>query len=110
MKVKLSKKNWEEMGRKAGWAPANLGEVTDRDMTGAITPQDEEDALFGDDEIVTDEDVFKDGYREGLRQKEMGDNNNGACPYRVDTESGRKRFDMWMKGFNSAFKDINTAT
>jgi hypothetical protein len=104
MKIKLSKRQWEFIGRKAGWSPINLGDATDRDLDGALTPDEEEDLLLGPNEEVTPEMVYKDGYEAGLRDKKHpGLSSN---PYRTDTDEGVKKFDQWREGFRDAEKGI----
>jgi len=76
--------------------PIDLSDFSDRDLGPAYTPEEEEDALLGEEEI--DENyAYKDGYKDGLRGLDTANN-----PYRSDTESGKKKFDEWMKGFNDA--------
>ena len=97
MKIKLSKVQWQAIGKKAGWTPSDPSEFSDRDVEPCYSPEDEEDILFGRDEGDPDY-AYNDGYRRGtLTYGETSDN-----LYRADTEEGRKKFDDWLQGFNDA--------
>ena len=94
------------MGRRAGWMPANLSDITDRDLSGALTPQEEEDLLLGPDEPVDVNGAYKEGYRYGLVDKQRGNQDAGDTtdmPYRSDTEAGRAAFDQWLLGRQDAY-------
>ena len=84
-------------------SPIDLTNLSDRDLGPAYTPEQEEDALLGEEEI--DENyAYKDGYQNGLRGFDTSDN-----PYRTDTELGKKKFNEWTKGFSDAKqRGINT--
>jgi hypothetical protein len=111
MQVKLSKTEWERVGLKSGWLkkaginwyPANLSERLDKDVVGALTPDEEEELLLGANEKEETHAAYFEGYEEGLIQKKKGNNDNSNNPYRYDTEAGRIKFDEWMNGFTDAF-------
>ena len=61
MKIKLSQKQWETIGKKAGWIPRDTSDVSDKDLGAILTPQDEEDALLGPEDPLDPLYAYKDG-------------------------------------------------
>lgn len=92
--VKMSKNEWMEIGKKAGWTPIDPSEITDEDVGPIYSPEDEE-SIFGKDEGGGNSFAYKDGFRCGIKSKTdkiicIEDN-----PYRADSE----KFEFWRKGF-----------
>ena len=104
MKFTISKKQWEYIGKKAQWMSQDPSDFSDQDLGAIYTPDEEEIALQGEDDV--DEDYAeKSGYEAGLLAKKNNNLDTSDNPYRVDTESGIKKFEQWMKGFQDAIKN-----
>lgn len=98
MKIKISKSQWRKIGQNAGWMPTDVSELVDTDVDAIYSPEDEENVLLGPEE-VNDNHAYESGKRDGQDpQKQMTLDN----PYRTDTDSGRKKYDEWMRGFKDA--------
>lgn len=116
MKIKLSKKQWEETGRKAGWKSIDPSERLDSDIEGGfLTPDEEEIALLGeeDPEFTTingveipsvEVNAYVKGYEEGYKQK-LDKDFVPMNPYRLDTDQGIKLFDIFKEGEKDALSD-----
>jgi hypothetical protein len=96
--IKLSQKQWESIGKKAGWMPKDPSDVSDTDLGPVYTADDEEIALQGPDDNDP-EYSFNSGILEGKRQRKLGHHDTSGNPYRIDTPEGQKKFDDWMRGF-----------
>ena len=102
MKIKLSQKQWESIGKKAGWMPRDPTDVSDADLGPIMTAEEEENVLLGPEENDPFA-AYKDGYKRGLEAKKQGSQDTSGNPYRTDTESGVLKSDQWMRGFKDAW-------
>lgn len=108
MRIKISKAQWEHIGKTAGWikkaqwAPTNLSDRTDADSGPAYTADEEEDILLGKEENISDEQRLQEAYMEGYK---VGKEDSASpMPYRQDTDSGRALATKWLDGYNDAIK------
>lgn len=105
MKIRLSKSQWEQIGRKAKWIPADPSTYSDADLPPASSPQEEEDAIFGKDENDPNH-AYNSGFEQGeasRKYKHISDLDN---PYRIDTEEGKRKYDEWRAGFNDNLSSV----
>ena len=93
MKIKMSKSQWEQVGKTAGWMPRDPMGVSDLDLGPMYTAEDEENALLGKEDSIEEVrvKVYEDGYQAGIAKETIGND----CPYK----SGTNLSDIWWKGF-----------
>ncbi len=99
MKIKMSKSQWRKIGQKAGWAPTDPSDFSDKDIVPFYTPQEEEDAIFGPDEEA-------DPYGDGVKCGKSLAGTTSENPYSPATPNGIKKFDEWARGFRDGRKSI----
>ena len=102
MKIKLSKSQWENIGKVAGWTPRDPTEFSDQDIGPFYDADEEENALLGEEEDYDPDYAYNSGYDQGIASLKYKHLNEGDNPYRVDTEEGVKKFDEWRQGFKDA--------
>lgn len=100
MKIKLSKKQWELIGKKAQWIPRDPMDISDEDLGPILTPDEEEEILLGKEEEPGPYDAYQDGYTKGGEGTKF--KNVNINPYGLDTDYGRASFDQWEEGFSDA--------
>lgn len=113
MKIKLSKSQWEKIGQNTGWKSIDPADRLDSDVGGGfLTPDEEEIALLGEEdpeftlinvvEIPTVEvNAYIKGYEAGYCRK-LDKDFISFNPYRLDTDNGRKLFDVFREGEEDA--------
>lgn len=110
MKIKISQKQWESIGKKAGWIPRDPTDVSDKDIGPIMTPDEEEEALLGPEEpeqpfserLIN---AYNEGYNNGLLKKKNNKSDTTDCPYGNHSEQSsalsRKWFDGWRDAWES---------
>lgn len=108
MKFKISKSQWEQIGKTAGWmkkaqwSPSDLSDRTDTDLGPVYTADEEEDILLGKEENLTDEELLQKAYMDGYK---IGKEDlPSTMPYRQDTDFGRALATKWLDGYNDAIR------
>lgn len=114
MKFKLSRKQWERIGQTAGWEPTDLSDRSDKNIPPIYDPQTEENFLLGPEDKMAEQERIaaceQEGFDDGQRDSGRGRFDESRNPYRTDTESGRKRFDAWSKGYQRAKSGVTAKT
>jgi len=101
-KLKISKKEWTTLGKKAGWMPSDPSTFSDEDLGPIYDPDTEETALLGEEEGYIS--AYKDGYNDGVLAKKKDDKYFYSNPYRTDTQA----FEDWQRGFNDGWNGKET--
>ena len=70
MKIKLSQKQWNLIGKRAGWIPRDPTDISDEDLGPIMTPDEEEEILLGPIEEISDEEMLIEAYKKGYKDVE----------------------------------------
>ena len=104
MKIKLSRKQWELIGKKAQWIPRDPGEFSDQDLGPIMTADEEEDALLGPEDPHDPFYAYKDGYKHGVEDKKVDDMGRNINQYGTHSNEALIKFDQWRNGYKDGYE------
>lgn len=104
MKIKISKRQWELIGKKAGWTPRDPMEFSDADLGPIMTPDEEEEVLLGPEDPYDPFYAYKDGYKKGSEDKKIGGYGDEKNPYGTHSNEALMKFDQWRNGYKDGYE------
>jgi hypothetical protein len=105
MKIKLSQKQWELIGKKAGWIPRDPTDISDQDLGPIMTPDEEEDVLLGPEETMSPEERLAKAENEGYEYGKQHSDTVG-CPYGSHSEFATALCKKWFEGHLRARREL----